>query len=80
MAGGGGASHCQFSNLNSNSPMTMKSPAGQFLSGVLQNHRQLFHITVKEELSLLSDDRDAAVSRMTLSEASDEAVLHRFAT
>lgn len=74
-----GASHCEFSSLNSNSPMQLKSPVGKFLSGVVQNHRQLFDVTVKEELRFLSDDRDAAVARMTLSEGSDEALLHRSA-
>lgn len=70
-----GASHCQFSSLNS--PLLPQSTVGKFLSGVLQNHRNLFHVAVQEELKLLADDRDAAVSRMILSSDSDQALLHR---
>lgn len=70
-----GASHCQFSSLNS--PLLPQSTVGNFLSGVLQNHRNLFHVAVQEELKLLADDRDAAVSRMILSSDSDQALLHR---
>ncbi|KAJ7950527.1 UV-B-induced protein, chloroplastic [Quillaja saponaria] len=70
-----GASHCEFSSLNS--PLEPRSLAGKFLSNVLQNHRQLFHIAVTEELKLLADDREAAVTRMVLSTDSDEACLHR---
>ncbi|KAJ7961611.1 UV-B-induced protein, chloroplastic [Quillaja saponaria] len=70
-----GASHCEFSSLNS--PLEPRSLAGKFLSSVLQNHRQLFHVAVTEELKLLADDREAAVARMVLSIGSDEACLHR---
>ncbi|KAI4356337.1 hypothetical protein L6164_000367 [Bauhinia variegata] len=70
-----GASHCEFGSLNS--PLEPRSPVGKFLSGVLQNHRQLFHVAVGEELKLLSDDRDAAMARMLLNSDSDEALLHR---
>jgi hypothetical protein len=71
-----GASHCEYSSLNS--PLLPRSQVGKFLSGVLQNHRSLFHVAVQEELKLLSDDRDAAVSRMILASHSDQALLHRF--
>jgi hypothetical protein len=70
-----GASHCEYSSLNS--PLLPRSQVGKFLSGVLQNHRSLFHVAVQEELKLLSDDRDAAVSRMILASDSDQALLHR---
>lgn len=70
------ASQCQFSSLNS--PLEPRSLVGKFLSGVLQNHRSLFHVAVSEELKLLADDRDAALSRMLLSSASDDSLLHRF--
>ncbi|KAI4354240.1 hypothetical protein L6164_003126 [Bauhinia variegata] len=70
-----GASHCEFGSLNS--PLEPRSLVGKFLSGVLQNHRQLFHVAVGEELKLLSDDRDAAVARTLLNSDSDEALLHR---
>ncbi|PNX79057.1 hypothetical protein L195_g035040, partial [Trifolium pratense] len=69
-----GASHCEYSSLNS--PLLPRSQVGKFLSGVFQNHRSLFHVAVQEELKLLSDDRDAAVSRMILASDSDQALLH----
>ncbi|KAI9128603.1 hypothetical protein K1719_000086 [Acacia pycnantha] len=68
-----GASHCEFSSLNS--PLEPKSHVGRFLSGVLWNHRQMFHVAVSEELKLLVDDRDAAVARMALTAGSDEDLL-----
>ncbi|XP_028787486.1 UV-B-induced protein At3g17800, chloroplastic-like [Neltuma alba] len=72
-----GATPCEFTTLSSNSPLKLKTPVGKFLGGVLQNHRQLFHLTVNEELRLLSDDREAAIARLALSAGSDEEVLHR---
>lgn len=71
----GGRRHCEFSSLNA--PLEPRSLVGKFLSGVLQNRRQLFHVVTKEELKLLSDDRDSAVARMLISHHSDEALLHR---
>ncbi|XP_040991705.1 UV-B-induced protein At3g17800, chloroplastic [Juglans microcarpa x Juglans regia] len=71
-----GASHCEPSS-SLNSPLEPRSQPGKFLSSVLQNHRQLFHVAVAEELKLLADDRDGAVSRMLLTVGSDEACLHR---
>jgi len=50
---------------------------GKFLSGVLQNHPQMFHVAVGEELKLLAEDRDAAHARMVLGSVTDEALLHR---
>ena len=38
-----GPSHCDFSSLNS--PLALRSPVGNFLGGMSQNHRQLLHIT-----------------------------------
>ncbi|OIW21706.1 hypothetical protein TanjilG_08326 [Lupinus angustifolius] len=70
-----GPSHCEFSSLNS--PLEPRSLLGKFLTGVLQNHPQLFHVVVKEELKLLSDGRDGAVARMMLTQDSDEGMLHR---
>ncbi|TKY68680.1 cell division control protein 48 [Spatholobus suberectus] len=70
-----GASHCEFSSLNS--PLEPRSMVGKFLGGVLQNHPQLFHVAVGEELKLLAEDRDAAHARMVLGSATDEALLHR---
>lgn len=61
-----------------NSPLEPRSLVGKFLSGVLQNHRQLFHVAVGEELKLLADDRDAAHARLILASDSDESLLHRF--
>ncbi|XP_057451526.1 UV-B-induced protein At3g17800, chloroplastic-like [Lotus japonicus] len=60
-----------------NSPLEPRSLVGKFLSGVLQNHRQLFHVAVGEELKLLADDRDAAHARLILASDSDESLLHR---
>ncbi|KAG5017793.1 hypothetical protein JHK85_023929 [Glycine max] len=70
-----GRRHCEFSSQNA--PLEPRSLAGKFLSGVLQNRRQLFHVLAKEELKMLSDDRDSAIARMRLSHHSDEALLHR---
>ena len=81
IASAGASHHCESSsssNSSLNSPLEQRSQAGKFLSSVLQNHRQLFHVAVTEELKLLADDRNAAVSRMLLSSHSDEASLHRF--
>ncbi|KAM4070440.1 hypothetical protein ACB094_12G166200 [Castanea mollissima] len=78
---GASSHHCESSSSSNssslNSPLEQRSQAGKFLSSVLQNHRQLFHVAVTEELKLLADDRNAAVSRMLLSSHSDEASLHR---
>ncbi|RDY04544.1 UV-B-induced protein, chloroplastic, partial [Mucuna pruriens] len=71
----GGARPCEFSSLNS--PLEPRSMVGKFLSGVLQNHPQLFHVAVGEELKLLAEDRDGAHARMLLASASDQALLHR---
>ncbi|CAL0304548.1 unnamed protein product [Lupinus luteus] len=68
-------SHCEFSSLNS--PLAPRSLVGKFLTGVLMNHPQLFHVVVKEELKLLNDDRDAAFARMLVNQGSDEDMLHR---
>lgn len=73
-----GSSQCEPSSSSLNTPLELRSGAGKFLSGVFQNQRQLFHVAVADELKLLSDDRDGAVSRMFLSSGSDEASLHRF--
>ncbi|KAG4921602.1 hypothetical protein GLYMA_18G158300v4 [Glycine max] len=70
-----GRRHCEFSSQNA--PLEPRSLVGKFLSGVLQNRRQLFHVVAKEELKMLSDDRDSALARMHLSQHSDEALLHR---
>lgn len=75
-ASAGASSHCESSSLNT--PLLPRTQVGKFLSGVLQNHRNLFHVAVQEELKLLADDRDAANSRMLLASESDEALLHRF--
>ncbi|KAK8565162.1 hypothetical protein V6N13_020288 [Hibiscus sabdariffa] len=70
-----GASHCDFSSLNG--PLEPRSAPGKFLSGVLQNQRQVFHFAAADELKRLADDRDAAVARMFVSSGSDETCLHR---
>ncbi|KAE9592126.1 hypothetical protein Lal_00013048 [Lupinus albus] len=73
--GSAGPSHCEFSSLNS--PLASRTLVGKFLNGVMLNHPQLFHVVVKEELKLLSDDRDDAFARMLVSHGSDENMLHR---
>lgn len=63
-----------------NTPLEPRSLPGKFLSGVLQNQRQLFHVAVAEQLRDLADDRDAALARMNLSygsSSSSESCLHR---
>ncbi|XP_050206742.1 UV-B-induced protein At3g17800, chloroplastic [Mercurialis annua] len=75
-----GFSHCEPSSSSSsslNTPLEPCSAAGKFLSSVFQNQRELFDVAVAEELKLLADDRNGAVSRMLLSSRSDEAFLHR---
>lgn len=66
---------CEFSSLNT--PLEPKSFAGKFLSRVLQNDHDYFHVAVGKQLEQLAADRDEAVARMNLSLASDEAALHR---
>lgn len=64
-----------------NTPLEPRSLPGKFLSGVLQNQRQLFHVAVAEQLRDLADDRDAALARMNLSygsSSSSESCLHRW--
>ncbi|GMI66361.1 hypothetical protein like AT3G07310 [Hibiscus trionum] len=70
-----GASRCDFSSLNA--PLEPRSAPGKFLSGVLQNQRQVFHFAAADELKRLADDRDSAVARMFVNSDSDEACLHR---
>ncbi|KAK9188118.1 hypothetical protein WN944_019517 [Citrus x changshan-huyou] len=72
-----GPSPCEFSSSPLNTPLEPNSPAGKFLSRVLQNQRQYFNLAVSDELKLLANDRDAAVARMSLSSGSDEGPLHR---
>ncbi|KAJ9169806.1 hypothetical protein P3X46_017957 [Hevea brasiliensis] len=72
-----GSSHCEPSSSSLNTPLEPRTAAGKFLSSVFQNQRELFHVAVADELKLLADDRDGAVSRMFLSSDSDEAFLHR---
>lgn len=71
-----GPRNCESSSLNT--PLELRSESGKYLSRVLQNQRQEFHLSVVEELKQLANDRDAAVSRMVLSVGSDEASLHRY--
>ena len=64
-----------------NTPLVPGSLPGKFLSGVLQNERQCFHVAVAEQLRDLADDRDAARARMNLSygsASSSESCLHRW--
>ncbi|KAM1137461.1 hypothetical protein FF1_035419 [Malus domestica] len=72
---GAGASHCEFSSLNS--PLDPRTRPGKDLCTVLQNHPRLFHLSVAQELKKLADDRELALSRASLSAASHEACLHR---
>ncbi|PON59342.1 hypothetical protein TorRG33x02_288260 [Trema orientale] len=72
---GAGPSHCQFSSLNS--PLEPRTPTGKDLIGVLQNHPQLFHLAVADELKQLADDRDDVLNRMILTAGSPDACLHR---
>lgn len=60
-----------------NTPLDPSSSVGKHLSRVLQNYRQLFHVSVEDELKRLAHERDAAVDRMLLAADSDEALLHR---
>ena len=71
-----GSSHCEFGSFNT--PLNPRSSVGKHLTRVLQNYRQLFHVSVQDELKRLADRRDAAVDRMLLAAGSDEALLHRF--
>ncbi|KAA8550573.1 hypothetical protein F0562_002257 [Nyssa sinensis] len=69
------ASHCEFSSLNT--PLEPKSLGGKFLSSVLQNDREYFHVAVAKQLAELAYDRYEAIDRMNLMSASSEACLHR---
>ncbi|XP_004290164.1 PREDICTED: uncharacterized protein LOC101305809 [Fragaria vesca subsp. vesca] len=75
VAGAGASSHCEFSSLNS--PLDPRTRSGKDLSSVLQNHPQLFHLAVAQELKQLADERQDARCRMNLSAQSHEACLHR---
>ncbi|KAK4768208.1 hypothetical protein SAY87_003349 [Trapa incisa] len=70
-----GPSHCEPSSLNT--PLVPRTAVGKYLSRVLQNQPLLFLMAVADELKQLADDRDSAVTRMALSDGSDEACLHR---
>lgn len=59
-------------------PLAPRSAQGRFLNCVLLKKRQLFHFAAADLLKQLSDDKEAALSRMFLSSGSDEASLHRF--
>uniref|UniRef100_A0A1J3J074 UV-B-induced protein, chloroplastic n=2 Tax=Noccaea caerulescens TaxID=107243 RepID=A0A1J3J074_NOCCA len=58
-------------------PLVPRSAQGRFLNCVLLKKRQLFHFAAADLLKQLSDDKEAALSRMFLSSGSDEASLHR---
>ncbi|KAM1040145.1 hypothetical protein ACFX2I_029388 [Malus domestica] len=70
-----GVSHYEFSSLNS--PLDLQNRPGKDLCTVLQNHPQLFHLAVTQELKKLADDRELALSCASLSVASHKAYLHR---
>lgn len=72
-----GPSRCE-PGSSLNAPLEPRSAQGRFLRSVLLNKRQLFHFAAADELKQLSDDREAAFARMSLSSGSDEASLHRF--
>uniref|UniRef100_A0A2P2JMK1 Uncharacterized protein n=2 Tax=Rhizophora mucronata TaxID=61149 RepID=A0A2P2JMK1_RHIMU len=76
-----GSSHCDASNSSSrfslNTPLEPRSVAGKYLSSVFQNQKQFFHAAAADELKLLANERDEAISRMFLSAGSDEASLHK---
>ncbi|KAM1495008.1 hypothetical protein ACFXTO_029783 [Malus domestica] len=55
-----GVSHYEFSSLNS--PLDLQNRPGKDLCTVLQNHPQLFHLAVTQELKKLADDRELALS------------------
>lgn len=70
------SSHCEFSSLNT--PLEPKSPAGKYLSGVLQNDRKNFHYAVAKQLEQLVSDRDEALARASFSFGTTDACLYRF--
>ncbi|WCJ37938.1 hypothetical protein M5689_019027 [Euphorbia peplus] len=60
-----------------NTPLELRSSVGKLVSSVFQNQRKFFEVVVSQQLKLLSDDRDGALSRMFLSSASHHACLYR---
>ncbi|GAB2282439.1 hypothetical protein Dimus_016982 [Dionaea muscipula] len=60
-----------------NSPLEPKTPVGRSLCRVLLDEPRSFHRAAYDALNRLSEDRDAAIARMTLCLGSDEASLHR---
>ncbi|KZV25719.1 hypothetical protein F511_04780 [Dorcoceras hygrometricum] len=74
-ASGSSASKCDFGGLNA--PLEPRTPAGRLLSGVLLDDRGRFQFAAREQLEMLSAERDEADTRMRLSLGSDEACLHR---
>ncbi|KAL2470702.1 Protein of unknown function (DUF760) [Abeliophyllum distichum] len=66
---------CKFGGLHT--PLEPTTAAGRFLSGVLLNDRECFHVAVRNQLEQLVTDRDEAVARAEFSLGSDVASLHR---
>ncbi|KAF3780434.1 UV-B-induced protein [Nymphaea thermarum] len=58
-------------------PLELTSPAGKFLTGILQNQRHLFAAAVAEQLDQLAEDRHGAISRKRSSAGTVEWLLHR---
>ncbi|CAI9770783.1 unnamed protein product [Fraxinus pennsylvanica] len=66
----------EFGSLNT--PLEPKTAARRFLSGVLLNDREYFHVAVRNQLEQLVADRDeVAVARAEFSLGTDVASLHR---
>lgn len=69
------ASHCDYGSLNA--PLEPRSASGRYLSGVLQNRRQLFQLAVSDELKQLAECREGASCRVSMTPDSDLDYLYR---
>ncbi|KAK6937853.1 Protein of unknown function DUF760 [Dillenia turbinata] len=71
------SSQCEsWSGYSLNSPYEPRSVEGKYLSSVLQNQREFFHVAVAEKLYELKSGKDDAFARFSLSQGSDETCLH----
>lgn len=76
MVAGASRRYCE-SNNSLNTPLELKSPAGKYLSGVLQDDSARFHEAVAGQLEQLVSEREGAGARSRLFADTTEACLHR---
>uniref|UniRef100_A0A1D1XJ86 UV-B-induced protein At3g17800, chloroplastic n=1 Tax=Anthurium amnicola TaxID=1678845 RepID=A0A1D1XJ86_9ARAE len=63
-------------SISVGTPLVPESPAGKFLSGILNDHPHVFHVAAAEQLEDLALQRESAVARRDHSLGSAESHLH----